>query len=491
MPDPSSATRPGASPAGVPPDFTGTHPFALQICFGDEQRRAYVPDGAGAVYGPGLQLLTNATEGLLAQAYGLSRAQIHDAACRLGVDLPYLLNVACQTPTERFAGRLRELAVRAGRAGLDGDDWRSLELFKSVIEQVQGLGPQVIVRAAISHLAAGAEPGGPPYGQLLGYVNRALAIHRDRAPGFDSTPLRGVEGIGAEGVQLWWIKEGSATIVFRVLVHLSGPRPPVAFALNVAKDLTAAGEELRRVGADLAELHQIDPRHVVRPFGTHSVTVANWRGPVTVPLLAAEWFDGHELHVYADSPLLHVWQDQRMGKDHPLAPEASDRVWETIVRLGARYTRTTPDGLLPLASHINAGDFIVRQRAADAWDIVLIWCRRMPPGAVPADFIVLAGLMAATRAFGPDCDRTVWWDQPERGLAAMRAGLEQAGLTPSQVGGILHRVHERLLATPPQELQQHPYLAQFDRGDRDEMRRVFARACAALGKAAGGSAQIG
>jgi hypothetical protein len=458
----------------------GKHPFAVRIFYGDTRSSAFIRDEHGRAAGPGVQIFTPATTTALDARPLTTRARLLQAAGALGVDLPWLLNTAGQVDPEGFTARMDRRAAAADRPGLQGEQRATLEQLKRAVDEAQALGPLAIVAAAMNHLADGPSR----YANLVDYINRALSIRRDRGTSeAPVVPVRSIEEISAAGMELWWVKEGSATIVFQVLVRLTGDRAPVRFALNVAKDLTAAAAELRRTFVDLTEIHRLDAGHVVQPLGHGTTSVRDWRGDVSVPLLAAEWFDGHELHVYPGSPRLHLWLDQEMSRDHPLPAEVSDEVWETMVRICARYTRVTPAGIVPLGAHINAGDFIFRQQENGRWQVVLIWCRPPPPASPPEDYVVLSALLAAGKAFGTDRDVTVWWDQPERALQALRAGLAEAGLDGRAIEQLLRRVHEGVFTEFADAPERIPYLAWIHSGDREELRRVFERARLALGEA--------
>lgn len=461
-------------------DAIGVHPFAVRVVFGDDRRPAYVQGPDGTVTGPGVQVFTHAAEEALAGRHGVTRGELMAATRSLNIGVPFLINVASQQDPDRYARRLADLAAAAGVAPIPPPALRVLEKLKQSVDAAQALGPQAIARAAMTHLADAATPGGAAYGVLVSYVNRALANTagnpRRAAAG---APAAGISDIGAEGVELWWVKEGSATIVFQVRVHLTGGRPPARFALNVPKDITAAAAELRQTHAEFTELYAMDPRHVMEPFGLGEVAVRTWRGTATVPLLAAEWFDGHELHVYPQGPRLHVWQDQHMGHEHPLPPEASDDVWEHMIRVCARYTRVTPGGLVPLGAHINAGDFIFRQRPG-GWDVLLIWCRRPAAGSLPDEFVVVNGLLAATTAFGPERDVVVFWDQPERALRAVCSGLAEAGLAPARITALLRQALDGPFMRHADHPEEIPWLTRLAGNDPARLGAVFSRARQAL-----------
>ena len=82
----------------------------------------------------------------------------------------------------------------------------------------------------------------------------------------------------ATEVELWSIKEGRSTSVWRVRLDEH------VIALNVARDDIAAGE-LTEMGRELIDLHALDPLGVVDVLD------------VAPDVLACAWIEGRELHV--------------------------------------------------------------------------------------------------------------------------------------------------------------------------------------------------
>jgi hypothetical protein len=457
----------------------GQHPFPVQVLFGDERLRAYQPDAAGRTLGPGVQVATVTVERALGAGQQAVRAALLGAAQRLGVDFPYLLNLACQSTPERFTERLGSLAAEAG--ALAPDDLKMAAALKAAVDDAVAIGPQAIVRAAMAHLSSPAVPGGPAWGTLFSHVNHVLTRRGDNPRRARAeAPMSGVEDIAAEGLELWWVKEGSATIVFQVLVRLRDGRPPVRLALNVAKDLKVAAEELRLTYADFVALYALDRAYVMEPLALGAARITTWRGELVVPVLVAEWFDGHELHVYETGPQLHVWLDQRMGKDHPIPEPVSERIWAEMFRICARYTRETSRGLRPVWAHINAGDFIFRERPGGEWDVLLIWIRQPPLPDMPDEALVVTALLAGTKAFGADRDVTVWWDQPALALESLHAGFRQAGLSETRITALFRQALEGPFTTWASSPERIPWLPSAAPDEVGKLRGVFQRARQAL-----------
>jgi hypothetical protein len=155
---------------------------------------------------------------------------------------------------------MQQLAATAGIV-LDVAHRAVLDALKHAIDEAGALGPQAIVRLAMAYLAAPDHRGHSAYGMLVEHVNRALTNPgRNPRSAASYGAIGGLEDIAPAGLRLWWVKEGSATIVFQVRVELRHERPPVRFVLNVAKDTTAAADELRRAHADFVDFYRMEPR---------------------------------------------------------------------------------------------------------------------------------------------------------------------------------------------------------------------------------------
>jgi len=93
-----------------------------------------------------------------------------------------------------------------------------------------------------------------------------------------------------EGIEMWNLKEGHTSSVWRVTVSLMGEQAPVRFALNVARD-AAAGEELLASAAILENLDrrssEIRVAHVLKKAQV-PIRLGN---ESSVPVVAQEWID--------------------------------------------------------------------------------------------------------------------------------------------------------------------------------------------------------
>jgi hypothetical protein len=151
-----------------------------------------------------------------------------------------------------------------------------------------------------------------------------------------------------------------------------------------------------------------------------------------------------------------------------------------MVRIRTQYTRVTPEGILPIDTRVNAGDYIFRQRGDDKWDVLLIWIRSPFVSMPPEDLIMIAGLMPGTKIFGHDFggskNTTVWWDKPERALKAVYTGLSQASFEEAQIKEIFQRAYNGCFTEFAENPEQIPYLSDLSSGDSEELRRVFRRA---------------
>jgi hypothetical protein len=463
-------------------NIIGAHPFSVRIFFGDDRQRAFLAGADGGSRQPGIQIVTTAAENLLINSYAISRAEFFRAAQNLGLDPRFLFNLACESNPQDYRDSLQKFARAAGKENIESQDNRALQGLKQAMDDSKSFGPSAIIRAVMAYLIQPDEGFSQPYGKLIGHVNHVLK-NSGGNPRKEKVfkAISGLNEIAPEGIELWWIKEGSATLVFQVLVHLREERPSVKFAVNVAKDGTAASDELRQTYNDFLEFYRIDNSSAMEPLGGGSVEISTCRGREKTEILAAEWFSGHELHVYPRDATLHVWMDQTMNEGHPIPQDKSDHLWAEIVRIRARYTRDTPQGLLPISTHVNAGDHIVRENPNKEWQLLLIWARRPTASLPPGDYIVVTGLMPGAKVLGTDQDITVWWDKPGRSLESTRLGLSQAGLDDARILEIFKNAYAGSFAQFASEPEKMPYLASMVSGNPDKLREVFQRARNALG----------
>ena len=286
-------------------EVLGAHPFSVKIFFGDDHHRAFVVGANGGLSQPGIQIVTTAAENLLISSYAISRAEFFGAARNLRLDPRFLFNLACESSPQDYRDQLQQIAKAAGKEGIEPRDSQALQGLKQSIDDTRSIGPRAIIRAAMAYLAQPDERLDKPYGTLISLVNHILE-NSGNNPRSEKVfrPIAEVNDIAPEGIELWWIKEGSTTLVFQVLVHLRDERPSVRFAINVAKDGTAASDELRQTYNDFVDFYRIDPASVMEPLGGGSVEIETWRGRQNLAILVAEWFNGHELHVYPHDPTL-------------------------------------------------------------------------------------------------------------------------------------------------------------------------------------------
>jgi hypothetical protein len=153
------------------------------------------------------------------------------------------------------------------RIGLDARAWAHLSpliegILDGRLESTSSREPSDTLVEGVAHAARAA--GVRTYAQ-------SLATALDYA-------LRIAEAEAAAEVELWSIKEGRSSSVWRVSMDQH------VIALNVARDDIAAGE-LTEMGRELIDLHSLDPPGVVEVLD------------IAPDVLACSWLEGRELHI--------------------------------------------------------------------------------------------------------------------------------------------------------------------------------------------------
>jgi hypothetical protein len=246
---------------------------------------------------------------------------------------------------------------------------------------------------------------------------------------------------GADSVELWAVKWGLEALVFRCAV--THEARTAVYALNVARDTTAAAEAVRAAAAALADDYARDPAHVVRPLGLCETQLGVG---LRVPVAVTEWATGpdgadlDELHIdAAHAPQFRRW----VGRDVvPLSDEASVHAWREAIANIARYSYQLPDGRWQLEQlGIGAGDLV-----GDGDRIVRkVWSRKQ------VSTCAWHPLAAALLAHATDGDRYVFLDDPALALDAFgvpgAAAAELAALV--RAGGAAPVARVVLGAAPP------------------------------------------
>jgi hypothetical protein len=108
-----------------------------------------------------------------------------------------------------------------------------------------------------------------------------------------------------ERCELWSIKEGHTSSIWRVELSFTGGTAPMVFCLNVGRDKEAS-EELKSTSEELIRLHKLDPQGVVEVLGMEIVDLDGIRldgghANFSVTVSVVRWLENSsELHVAKD-----------------------------------------------------------------------------------------------------------------------------------------------------------------------------------------------
>lgn len=253
-----------------------------------------------------------------------------------------------------------------------------------------------------------------------------------------------------ERLELWSVREGATSSVWRVAVSGRASSGPMVFALEVARDATAAAAELVAVAAELRRMHAHEPDRVVRLLGEGTVELELAGGPARIPVVVAEWFESaRELHVVDDGRWLAVdafatCADGRQRADGELlSPARSDELWAELVRMQTAHAHAHGELVHGPLVEANDGDLV----EVDDATVVVGTCGRTSPE--PLGRWVARQLHPSARgANGP-----IEWRGAARAREAFtRAAMANPNLPP--VGECLAAAREVLVAAGPGDLRE-------------------------------------
>ncbi|MGF1481959.1 MAG: hypothetical protein ACFB4I_21175 [Cyanophyceae cyanobacterium] len=96
-------------------------------------------------------------------------------------------------------------------------------------------------------------------------------------------------------VDVWLVKEGQTSSVWRIELHSEAFYPSLVFCLNVARD-SEAGRELVDSYAHLVNWYARDPTHVAKPLCLETVETNLAGRTISLAMTLHAWIDGRELH---------------------------------------------------------------------------------------------------------------------------------------------------------------------------------------------------
>lgn len=434
--------------------YVGDHPFHVRVYAGPDRTRLFVaqseeqPVQQMGMHGPGFGVIES-----------LSRRAIQWTAVRAAMDRLFtapsttMLAVLATLPEADLFGKgLIRNFVKSDLDPLQShQDWAVITATKAAMDEAGMVGPDFLAAAAVAFLVSPEAQAASTSIRLLDVVNRVLEPSGS-ATSMSGSPIARVSDVQA--LDLWFVKEGDLTAIFKAEVTLADHRR-VVFVLNVAKDRRAA-ERHETVHHEMARLSRRD-RRVMAPYQIGRVTVLPRvfhsmglpRAEVTVS--AGEWLSNfHELHLYPGDSRFCIWKDQRDTDATPISRGASDQLWREILQLHVQLARVGEPDFMPLWTHINAGDFVVRSQEDGSWMLKMIGTR----GALlestrpsPASYVASLLLCGAVDDLGPPerGARTIWWGNPEAAIRAVAEALETTGMPGRDIAALWMQIHDDVL----------------------------------------------
>ncbi len=247
--------------------------------------------------------------------------------------------------------------------------------LKNCICRVKAVNDQMAIEAIEQHLMGEHKD----YSPLIDYLNH-IVQNRGNNPRFIhySTEPKSIKLDHISHLELWCVKEGLVTIVFRLRAFLNNGEK-IKLVVQVAKDQWEARQKLESSFRAIAQDYAWNPHGVMEPFALGSGRVTTCRGEEIIPIMVGEWLDDfHELQlVGGPSSIFEAWRDQKRSIG-TLSKKESRQIWQQITRLRALYSRSTSQGAIVSQAHIEAGDFVGRLRPDRTWEVMQVWQQRSP-----------------------------------------------------------------------------------------------------------------
>lgn len=226
----------------------------------------------------------------------------------------------------------------------------------------------------------------------------------------------------ASRIELWSVREGQTSSVWRVEIHGRGWVAPIVFALDIARGSGAAAAELKSVRAELERMHARDPHRINRVLALHEIDA--------VPVVVSTWLEGAlELHVADDAHWIAVesFEPLPSGEQSPRGSRKdeleSDACWAEFVDLTVTHSELGASGVQAAAFQPNDGDLVEFEGSMRAV------ATSMPTDPRPlGEWAARCLLPSAQCAAG-----TVVWPDMERALDAFVTAAERNPRLPAAV----------------------------------------------------------
>jgi hypothetical protein len=232
--------------------------------------------------------------------------------------------------------------------------------------------------------------------------------------------------------ELWSVREGHTSSVWRTETRASGLGQPVVFGLNVARDRDAA-RELVRTTHEMRRLHALEPTSVLGVLAEEIEEIVTAGGIVSLPVIAVPWIEqARELQMLYDAPqgsgrFVVVERFEPLdakdpaGRQHARGrvstSDETEALWRALLALRLKLTRFNDDGTATTPFfEINEGDLV--------WvngHIVAIAVSEPKP-ALPLGLWVLE-LMLTSAGDPQRQGMRIFWNRPRSAIAVLSGGL--------------------------------------------------------------------
>jgi len=234
----------------------------------------------------------------------------------------------------------------------------------------------------------------------------------------------------AERIELWSVREGRTSSVWRVELDAAAWEAPIVLALDVARGSGAAAAELRAIAAELARMHADDARRINRVVARDEVAVAPDVNAKRVPVVVSTWLEGaRELHVTPDALWIAVdaFEPSGGGRQVPrgAAKDAaqSDALWAELVDLVVTHSELEGELVRGVKLEPNDGDLVEHD------DAVRVIGMSAPGRARPLGEWVARCLVPSAQC----SDGPAVWPRMERALDVFAAAAERNPRLPAAV----------------------------------------------------------
>jgi hypothetical protein len=236
--------------------------------------------------------------------------------------------------------------------------------------------------------------------------------------------------------ELWSVREGHTSSVWRVELRSRAHRTAAVLGLNVARDQDSA-KELLSTSQEMRRLHSLDPATVLGVLAEETVEIRSAGGQIRLPVVAVPWIErARELQVVRDTEARSgrfIAVDEFVPRHNGdpagrqrasgqlLSPGFSEALWRDQLSCRVRLTRFDDDltATTPFFE-INEGDLVLDANVIKAISV----SERSP--TLPLGLWVLDLLCSS--ASDPDWySLRIFWNRPSSAIEVLSSTLGAAG----------------------------------------------------------------